>query len=331
MESRIRGVSLSAPRRAMKAGGLDPIGRVAANWVAVIPYAFVDPGDSRVVFDREHQFWGETTGGVAKTIQFARQSGLSVLLKPHLWVRGQGWPGRFEPGSAEDWDVFLDSYRAYILRFARLADSLDVKMMSVGTEIDRIALSRPEYWRSLIAEVRSVYRGQLTYAANWDAYAQIDFWDELDLVGVDAYFPLVDDATPSVEELVDVWEPWIAELRDVARATGKAILFTEYGYRSVDGAAGKQWELPQERWAHGPPENDETQAAAYEALFRVLWERLWFAGGFLWKWYAGSPDGDWLATDYSPQGKAAETVIASWYGGDVTPRLPSVFSAGLGR
>ena len=321
-EQKIRGLSFSAPRREMAPDALVPAALAGANWVAVVPYAFVDPARPRVAFDRERQFWGERTDGVAKTIEYARESGLAVLLKPHLWVRGQGWPGEFEPDTEEDWETFLSGYRDYILRFARVADSMDVEMMSVGTEVDLVALARPDYWRSLIEEVRAIYGGRLTYAANWDKYARIEFWDALDLVGVDAYFPLVADATPDMEALVEAWEPWSEELREVAVATGKPILFAEYGYRSVDGAAGRQWELPEGRRARGVPANYEAQSAAYEALFRVWWNRPWFAGGFAWKWYAGSPAGDWIATDYSPQGKPAETVVASWYGGDASAGLP---------
>ncbi|WP_420637205.1 glycoside hydrolase family 113 [Candidatus Palauibacter sp.] len=317
-EDRIRGVSFSAPRREMASDALQPAVAAGADWVAVIPYAFVDPADPRVAFDRERQFWGETAGGVAKTIEYARGSGLSVLLKPHLWVRGQGWPGEFEPRTAEQWETFLSDYREYILRFAEVADSMGVEMMSVGTEVDLVALARPDYWRALIADVRAIYGGRLTYAANWDKYAKIEFWDALDLVGVDAYFPLADDPTPAVEMLVEAWQPWSDELREVARTTGKPILFAEFGYRSVDGAAGRQWELPEGRRARGLHSNGAAQAAAYEAMFRVWWNRPWFAGGFAWKWYAGMPSAEWIATDYSPQGKAAETVMASWYEGDAS-------------
>ena len=201
-------------------------------------------------------------------------------------------------------------------------------MFSVGTEVDVVALARPEYWRALIAEVREVYDGQLTYAANWDKYARIEFWDALDFVGVDAYFPLVGDDTPSIEELVEGWTPWREEIHQVAIRTGKPILFTEFGYRSMDGAAGKQWELPDGRRARGIEANPAVQASAYEALFRVWWDCPWFAGGFAWKWYAGSPSAEWTATDFSPQGKLAETVMASWYGGDATAGAPPSLVSG---
>jgi len=311
---KIGGVSLSAPRREMAAEALDPIVELGAGWIAVIPYAFVDPDDPVVRFGGEGQFWGETAAGVAATITAAHARGLRALLKPHLWVRGQGWPGEFSPDTDAGWATFLAGYRDYIVRFATVADSVGADMFSVGTELDIVATERPEFWRGLIADTRAVYDGPLTYAANWDAYGDIPFWDALDLIGIDAYFPLTGDATPTTERLVAEWDPWVREVEALSRGLSRPILFTEFGYRSVDGTAGEHWELPSGREARGMPINEEAQAAAYEALFRVWWDRPDFAGGFLWKWYAGTPRADRVATDFTPQGKAAEAVIARWYG-----------------
>ncbi len=305
----INGVSLSAPRREIGADALAPIAELGANWIAVIPYAFTREDDPRVAFDRERQYWGETAAGVAATVAHAREHGLRVLLKPHLWVRGEGWPGEFELDTDAEWELFEREYSDYILHFARLADSLDVEMFAVGTEVDRSAIAQPDYWRALIVRVRAAYGGALTYAANWDRYAEIEFWDALDYLGVDAYFPLSSAGTPDVETLLEAWEPWTREVERTARRVGLPILFTEFGYRSVDGAAGEQWTLPDGRRARGLPANREAQAAAYEALFRTWWNRDGFAGGFLWKWYPGTPDSRWVATDYTPQGKPAEAVI----------------------
>jgi hypothetical protein len=105
----------------------------------------------------------------------------------------------------------------------------------------------------------------------------------------------------------------VRELEATSRRFDRPLLFTEFGYRSIDGAAGRQWELPEGRDARGLPRNEEAQAAAYEALFRVWWDRPDFAGGFLWNWHPETPDGRRVDTDFTPQGKAAEEIAARWF------------------
>lgn len=61
--------------------------------------------------------------------------------------------------------------------------------------VDLAALNRrraryEESWRALIAAVRRVYPGPLSYAANFDQVEEVGFWDALDAVGVNAYYPL---------------------------------------------------------------------------------------------------------------------------------------------
>ena len=45
-------------------------------------------------------------------------------------------------------------------------------------------------WRALIQEVRQRYDGPLTYGANFDQFDRVGFWDDLDALSVNAYFPL---------------------------------------------------------------------------------------------------------------------------------------------
>jgi hypothetical protein len=47
--------------------------------------------------------------------------------------------------------------------------------------------------------------GKLTYAANWDKYDQVSFWDELDFIEIQAYFPLTAQTSPTAEEIKKGW------------------------------------------------------------------------------------------------------------------------------
>ena len=61
------------------------------------------------------------------------------------------------------------------------------------------------YFKQLIKDVRAVYAGKLTYAENWDCYADVPFWSDLDYIGMDAYFPIAEGSNPSEQELEEGW------------------------------------------------------------------------------------------------------------------------------
>ena len=83
---------------------------------------------------------------------------------------------------------------------AKIADSLGVEMLCIGTEWKSAVRERPQFWSNVIDSVRKVYQGKLTYAANWDDYDDVPFWSKLDYIGVNAYWPLAKTKTPTIDE-----------------------------------------------------------------------------------------------------------------------------------
>ncbi len=309
----INGISFVAPSRELDIDPFPPIKNINANWIAVMPYAFVNEEIGEVIFEHDKQWWGERSEGVIKTITMARQQHLKIMLKPHVWVRGHGWTGDFKLDSDDDWEKWESSYTSYIMNHARIADSLDVEAFCIGLEFRNVVKERPQFWVGLIKKVRAVYHGPVTYAANWDNYQNVTFWSELDFIGIDAYFPVSQNKTPSLLEMKKSWQKEKKLLRDFSESHGKPIVFTEYGYRSIDKAAGNQWELVHHRRYNGTP-NFEAQENAYQALFESFWEEPWFLGGFLWKWYPYAQDKiDPDNSDYTPQKKPVEKLIQEWY------------------
>ncbi len=306
---KINGVSLVSPPQKMPEERFQDVSQLHANWVAIIPYAFTRGHAPKVSFDHDRQWWGERTDGSCEMLQCARRQDLKVMLKPHVWVMGDGWPGEFDLPTEADWKEWEVTYRAYIMTYARIADSLGAEMFAIGTEFRIPAVQRDAYWRSLIKEVRGVYNGKLTYASNWDNYDKVKFWDELDYIGVDAYFPISSEVTPEVSELEKGWEDEFEKLRTFSSTFGKPILFTEYGYQSLDKAAGNHWEI--DKTHHSI--NMEVQANAYQAIFNKFWREDWFAGGFFWKWHLREDYGGPENPNFTPQGKLAEEVIRSHF------------------
>lgn len=312
VDSGVSGITLVAPRDSFSHNPFLKMADVNAKWVAVVPYAFTPDDKPRVFFGNNHQWWGETPSGVRHTIELAKQSGMRVMLKPQLWLH-HGWVGDLEYTNESDWKSWESDYKEYILEFARIAELTGVDLLCIGTEFKKALQLRPQYWFGLIEEVRKVYTGPLTYCANWDEFENVEIWSTLDYIGVSAYFPLTETETPSVEELKKGWQPIKKRLQKLSdKFGGKKIIFTEYGYLSVDGCAGKTWELEKVRMQLDP--NPLAQCNALEALYGSFCDEDFWAGGFLWKWYThnGGRQAYW-ERDYTPQNKAAEKTIKEWH------------------
>ena len=89
-------------------------------------------------------------------------------------------------------EVDAPSAGVFVPAMGNDAQAQGVELMCVGTELTS-SVRYEARWREVIARVRSVYEGPLTYAANWhDEYLDIKFWDALDYAGLDPYFPLSD-------------------------------------------------------------------------------------------------------------------------------------------
>jgi len=300
---KIEGFCLEAPPMIISKDQMGEIALTGGEWVAMIPYGYTMLGESQIRYNSSRQWWGERYEGTAEMITMAKQKGLKVMLKPQVWIPRM-WVGDFYPDDMKQWEVSMSEFT---LDFARLADSLDVEMFCLATEYKKLSIGNPAYFRKLIKEIRKVYPGKVTYAANWDEYDQVTFWDELDYIGVNAYFPLSSNEKPTLGELKNAWKAISEDLAAVSHTYQKPILFPEFGYRSVSNNTERPWE-------HGRAEYEAvSQSVAFESLFSTVWQEPWMAGGFIWKWRFFEDAGGHGDASFTPQGKPAMDVISSYY------------------
>ncbi len=308
--TKINGLSYAAANVLIDSTDIISITDIGANWVALMPYGFLREGENKLIFNSERQWVSETTEGITKDILISKEANLKIMLKPHVWISHGAYTGDFELEKEEDWVELEKGYKNYILTFAKIAQEHKVELFCIGTEWRKFIKIRPAFWHQLIREVRTVYKGKLTYAANWDEYIETPFWKEMDYIGVNGYFPLTDKVNPSLKELELAWQPTINKLEEVSITYKKPILFTEYGYRSIEGTTIRPWES-YTKVKHSMKE----QEIALQALYNSTWSKPWFAGGFLWKWFnkhmmRGGED----HSGYTPQNKPAAVIIRNHYG-----------------
>lgn len=310
LNNKVCGISLAAPRNPFREDPMAEMKPLNISWAALLPYSSFDLATATINFDN-FDWWGETVTGINACEAAANAQGIKTMLKPQLWSR-DAWIGEMSYINQAGWDTFHNHYTQFICYWAGVADSLGVDLFCIGTEVKQSTINYPDYWRNLIDSVRQIYSGPITYAANWDEYKRITFWDKLDYIGVDAYFSLIPDATPSVCDLKEAWIPFVDKLRAFSVKENKPMLFTEWGYLSLDGCAYETWELEKDRSSAAI--NEQAQANACQALLETFGKENWWAGGFQWKWYADvSTSPRDYSDDYTPQRKITENVLQTLY------------------
>lgn len=321
----LRGVSL-AMENSLEGGyhapalerQLDRLTTMGVDAVSLMPFAF-EEGPSA---PRLHMLSGspesETDVGLIHAVRRARAHGLRTLYKPHIWVGGGSWPGDVAMRDETAWREWWRDYRRYVLHHAVLARWSGADLFSIGCELSG-TLGRAEDWRQLIAAVRQVFPGPLTYAGNWSGdLERAPFWEQLDLMGVDAYFPLSPDPAAGRAELARGAAAVVARLAAASHAHHRPLLLTEVGF----AACRATWTAPH-REGGAPSQAD--QAAAYAALFGALGHPPWLAGSFIWKAFSGEAAAadrpaaarrrrDETAADFRFLGRQAEAAIAAYYG-----------------
>jgi len=253
---------------------------------------------------------------------------VNVMFKPMVDGADGSWRGTFTPTDVNAW---FTSFTAFITHYAQLAQDNNVELLCFGTEYVQLSKANPSNWNSVINAIRAIYKGPLAYAANatyaGDEFTAVVFWDQMDVLGLDAYFPLTDQDDPSVPQLVSAWsmnrnsENIVADVLNFAAAhPSQPVLFSEIGYRSISGANVAPWDwsdpCPNPADLNNPancPVDDAEQQNAYEAMFEV-WSQhsAVMRGHFWWAWPVPPPD---IAsdTDYNPRNKPAQTIVLQFW------------------
>jgi len=283
--------------------------RMGATWVALTPFGRV--WDLKgvgvgLVFEAP---LAQNTAAIERTIHQAHALGLRVMLVPHLWVESGGWRAKIDPGDDEGWARWTASYGRFLLHWTDVAARTGVDLLSVGVELRSwVTTSRASSFRTLIAEVRDRYRGPLTYSANWDDAADTLVWDDLDLIGINAFFPLTKKEDARYVDLAAGARAVATDLEQLAAIWQRPLLLTEMGYTTRVDPALRPWE-----WPDGMTDvqiDQHAQAIAYRALLAPLVDAAWCAGFFVWRTYADpddvSQEAEW---GFSPRGKEAELVL----------------------
>ncbi|MBI1803071.1 MAG: glycoside hydrolase TIM-barrel-like domain-containing protein [Ignavibacteriae bacterium] len=260
-----------------------------------------------------------TEDDIRQGVRQARSLNMKVMLKPHVDLYTGEWRANILPGIA-----WFASYTQVMMKYAHLAAELNIEMLCIGTEF--IRATQHQYtpqWRSLIAAIRQQYKGKLVYAANWSGnyafnitwpeYEQVEFWNDLDYIGIDAYYPLTnrkDDPQPSLILALYKLRLPAEELGTASARFGKPILFTEVGIQSVTGALATPWDYSIGSAVDALPDLN-AQEFYYNVIIQSFGGEPWCAGMFWWNWESVASLNE--LTNYTPRNKPAAVTLKQWY------------------
>jgi hypothetical protein len=286
----------------------------------------------------------------------ARAAGLSPIFRLDVRVLGNSSHDPSSTNIGSTWllsdsttvaseRAWFDSYTAFAVHYAQLAQSLNIPLIIIGSDLTSIAIDtsatglttkskaglggdagvlcygrRDCEWRHVIAAMHAAtytpltsktarpggtYTGKLTFASvvatsadnlipEWST---ITWWDALDIIGIDAYFPLTNgqDIAPSV--LATAWngtldpaarasgnsgEPIFTDLRNFSSKFKRNILFTGAGYESFGGSNG----APNNTSNTSDTSDQTEQAYDMKALLQIFSAQTWWIGAI---WFADYP------------------------------------------
>ena len=259
------------------------------------------------------------------------------------------WPWRPDhPDHQRFVAEFWETYTQQAVHYARIAEAEGVRLYSLGTETERIFRTRSggyfpndfgQNLKSMVARVRAVYSGLLTYDMHYSAFTDAHFygpgsnhlWEDLDLdvAGISAWFPLVDSRPSTVLSVAalqasyeQIFQDYLIPLAD--RNPDRPIMFLEYGAFDLVEAPEDPGSTPFQPFVftdangNGLDDGRETQANIYQALVNTMAQHPGVLNGVFWhdNWLASDEMWEYWRTEeraYGIRGKLAEEVVRSAY------------------
>ncbi|MBI9116116.1 1,4-beta-xylanase [Sanguibacter sp. YZGR15] len=277
--------------------------RLGTTWTAVTFSALQDTAHSTEIHFKEHPT--VTDDEVRDAVERAHGLGQKVCLKPVVNCADGTWRAYISFFETDvpcepTWSQWFASYTEFMVHYARIAQETGCEMLCVGCEMVQTDHREAE-WRAVVAAVREVYSGTVTY--NCDKYQEgaVRWWDAVDVISSSGYYP------------VDDWEAQLDRIEGVLSSYDKPFVFMEAGCPSREGSPA----LPNDWSSPGAPSED-AQRDYYEAMLGAARRRSWVRGFMLWDWPAALYDESAAALndDYCPFGKKAEETIRRFYTAD---------------
>lgn len=239
---------------------------------------------------------------VRRVCEHARFLGLKVILKAMVNCRDGYWRAyiRFfdSPVPTEPrWEDWFASWEDHVCRVAAMAEENHADLFCTGCEMVGTD-HRDVEWRHLIARVRTIYHGPITYNCDKFQEDHVRWWDAVDVISSSGYYPITE------------LREHFTRIEQTAQAFNKPFMFMECGCPSRHGSAHR----PND-WRYGTGTSQEEQAAWYQAFLSELKAFPFIRGTSWWDWSATRLYPEAAGTDnngYCTYGKPANDLLRTF-------------------
>ena len=274
--------------------------RTGANLITLIPNGLQETAQSEEICYTSPATM--TDDELLRTIDRAHEKKLMVALKPTANCMNGTWRAHISFFDKDvvcepKWSNWFKSYNDFQMHYAELAQKSGCEMFIPGCEMV-MSEHREVEWRALIKNIRTVYKGPVSY--NTDKYQEdnITWWDEVDYISSSGYYP------------INEFNNNLDRIERVVKQFKKPFFFAEAGCMAMTGAS-----LVPNDWHVRGPLNLGEQNAWYKTLFTESSKRDWVKGFCTWDWSWKLYPLDKADEDafYGIYGKPAEKTMKEFY------------------
>lgn len=251
----------------------DVIQRTNSNAISVIVTEYIDTAHSWEI--KKDPQKTPTEADLKTIVSYAKSK--AVILTPHIDVKDNTSRTLISFNTEEEWKSFFTSYNRFIVKYATIAQKEKIPFFCVSTELSGTSNHINE-WIQIIRNIKTIYTGKLIFAFNHDHdfNNNLTFLNQIDFIGISAYYPLSKDLEPTVELIKNSWIPIFKNLEKLSITYEKPIILSEVGYESKAGCTIS----PSKTESNVYSEN--CQKISYEALLQSIQYKNFIKGVLIW-------------------------------------------------
>ncbi|KAB2881517.1 hypothetical protein F9K33_00225 [bacterium] len=287
---------------------LKALREIGTDAVSITPFGYAKNENESSVYFVLDNTWDETLASLFKANEDAQALGMHVMMKPHIWLGNGKWCGEIRIADERELKKWENAYCQFITYHGLIAELAGMQSLCVAVELPHM-FHHTDMWRRIIRCARVAFSGPLTYGANWmDEYEGIVFWDDLDFIGIQSYFPLSKSKSESASGIRAHAKALSSILSQFSNKWNRPIVFTEAGFPSIEYGLMNPH---QEDFSQN--KSEETQSMGYSVLFEEFSRQPWFKGFYWWKWESGNSSRRRSDKSFHIRGKKTEQIVKQYY------------------